>query len=383
MKGLGIAKGFDKSRANGWFLSVAQDGRRPKQYFPDARARDKAFNAKMLEVRSIGVDASKTISVEDRHALVEMHRLAAPTGFSVLEIFRRGLDYSPSAALSKVTVEQAMSAFLVEQATRRVDEKISAVREKELKVILKRYSRTAGRMLLSQCTRATLKTYLASLGVGPQSRLNYARTLSFFFKWCVIEGMILRDPTPAQESVYRIPTVFNNEQVAALFACAWGLDSSLIPMLAVQWYAGLRPGASHHLRWEDVDFERRKFLIQPHTNKLRQPDIVQDLPLAVFALLSRFRRDTGPIAPAGHVKRTQTLHHELGYRNAKGSPRWPEDVARHTFASNLYSLYEQDTKRVETVLLHSSSEMLRKHYLLKNIPREAAETYFAAHLPSA
>lgn len=384
MRGFGIAKGFDKSRTNGWYLSVAQDdGRRPKQYFADSKARDRAYNAKVVEIRSVGVGAASEVSVADRHALAEMRRLAEPTGFPILDIFQRGLaQLGGNVALSNLTVGQAETTFRSEQEARHTDGKISAVRLKEVRGALRRYTGIAGRMPLSACSRSSVKAYLTSLGVAPQTRLNHARILSFFFRWCLNEGMILRNPVPEQEGVSRIPTVFDNAKVAALFDLAWATNAGLVPMLAVQWFAGLRPGASHHLRWEDVDFERRRLLIQPHTNKLRQPDIVQDLPLTVFGLLAPFRQLSGTLAPAGHVKQVQKLHHAFGY-GGPNAAHWPEDVARHTFASNLYSLYENDSKRVEAVLLHSTSAMLRKHYLLKNIPAEAAAEYFARHLPSA
>lgn len=380
MRGLGIAKGFDKSRAHGWFVSVrAEDGRRPKQYFPTAQARDKAFNAKLLEIRTHGAEAAKPIGTAERQALAEMVRRAGPTGLTILEIFNRGLStVSGSISSATLTVGQAATTFLAEQKARLNDGRISAVREKEVRGKLGRYVTTWGHLRLSACDRRNVKAYLAEIPGEPQTRINHARVLRFFFNWAIAENLADKNPVPTQEGVDRIPTTFSNAQVAALFEAAWRDVPELVPVLGLQWFAGLRPGASHLLQWQDIDFDRRRILIQPHANKLRQPDVVQDLPLTVFGLLLPFR-GSGRICPANYRKMGNALHRAVGFTEGD----WPEDVARHTFASNLFSLYEQDSRRVEAVMLHASSAMLRKHYLLKNVPRESAEAYFSAHLPSA
>jgi integrase len=378
MRGLGITRGFDKSRKNGWFICVRQpDGRRPKQYFPDLKARDKAFATELAEIRQRGVMA--LVSASDRQALAEMKAKAAPTGLTILEIFHRGLK---RAAIDvRATGAAAATVFLAEQKRICDDGHISRVRLKELGSVLRAFVRALGDRQVSEIVRPDLKTYFEGMTVGPQTRLNHARTLSFFFKWAIREGYASDNPVPAQRGVDRIPTVFSNEQVAALFEYVLSRCPELTAMMAVQWFAGLRPGASHHLTWEDVDFERGRLLIQPHGNKLRQPDIVQDVPPTVFGLLASVRRSSGRVAPANHLKLARAMHETLGFRG-QGKDRWPEDVARHTFASNLYALYNLDSRRVEAVLLHSSSAMLRKHYLLKNVPAERAAAYFARYVPS-
>lgn len=383
MRGLGIAKGFDKSRTNGWFLSVRQsDGTRPKQYFESERERDKAFQAKLRDVRSVGADASTTISALDRQYLAEMQRLAEPTGLSYREVFQRGLETLDGAiSVKKLTASQAAVTFYAEQKLRLSDKVISSRWEQEVRYLLDRFLKTHGARQLTLCNRKVLKTYIQSLKVGPQTRVNHARVLSFFFSWCVSEELLIRNPVPEQEGVDRIPTVFSNDQVLALFHRAITVYPELVPMLAVQWFAGLRPGASHHLQWEHIDFPRCRIHIHPMGNKLKQPDVVQDIPPTVFAVLAPFRQARGSISHSNHVKLTKALHHDLGY-HGKGKDRWPEDVARHTFASNLLPLFNIDLKRLDAVLLHTTSEMTKKHYVLKNVAHEAAEAYFWHWLPN-
>lgn len=384
MRGLGIGKGFDSARGDGhgWFIRVQQsDGSRPKQYFTSEKERDKAFNAKVRDVRTVGADASSTISAADRQHLAEIQRLAEPTGLTYREIFQRGLEQLDGVVSTrKLTASQAAVTFYAEQKLRLSDNQISARREREIRITLDRFLKTHGARQLTLCNRKVLKTYLGSLGVGPQTRLNHARVLSFFFGWCVAEELLFRNPVPSQTGVDRIPTVFANDQVLRLFEVAFARYPELVPMLALQWYAGLRPGATHHLHWEHIDFPRRRIMIHPVGNKLRQPDVVQDVPATVFALLAPLRRPHGAVCHPNHIKLTKALHHALGY-HGRGDERWPEDVARHTFASNLLPLFNLDLRRLDAVLLHTTSEMTKKHYVLKNVLRESAEAYYDHWLP--
>ncbi len=381
--GLGIGRGFNKGRKNGWFIYVTQpDGCRPKEHYATEKARDKAYNDKVAEVRKVGAAASAPVSVADRHALAEMQQKASEAGLSLLDIFQRGLAQLGGISLSKLTVAQAAESFMAEQAHRLKDKKISAVRYKEIRLTVGRYVAANGKKPLALCTRTSIKHFLTGLGVGPQTRLNNARNLSFFFGWCIDEDMILKNPVPGQEGVSRIPTIFAQSQVDELFDCAWQYHPELIPLFALQWFAGIRPAATHRLNWEDIDFERCKILIHPQANKVKQSDIVKDIPVSVFGLLLQFKKKSGRIAHANHSKMTKDLHRRLGFGKKAPVYPWPEDVARHTFASNLFALYEPDRRRVEEVLLYSTGAMLKKHYLNKNITREQAETYFSRYLPS-
>lgn len=55
---------------------------------------------------------------------------------------------------------------------------------------------------------------------------------------------------------------------------------------------------------------------------------------------------------------------------------WPTDVARHTFASNLYALIG-DIGKVSSVLTHTGSRVTLKHYVAKGVKREDADAYFS------
>jgi integrase len=376
-KGLGIARGFDKSREHGWYVSV----NRVKQYFSSEKERNKAYADKLASLHTGGLTAvAEAPTYTERQWLAEMRRLARPTGQTILEIFQRGLAQIGIVTDADRTLRGARNLFIEEQELRLKDGHITRSRFKEVKGATAHLDKQCGTLPIQAISRQHIKDHLLGLGVGPQTRLNRARTLSFFFRWAIDEGMLLKNPVPRQEGVDRIPAVFSNEQVAELFEVARDQFIEIYPMLLIQWYAAIRPGATHHLHWEHIDFANRRILIHPHANKMKQPDIVHDLPPTVFAALLPFA-GTGRIAHSNHAKIMKAFHKHLGYHRGEGGKRWSEDVARHTCLSNLTALYDRDIKRVSDVALHTTSRTLLKHYLLKNLPKESAESYFSAHLP--
>lgn len=57
---------------------------------------------------------------------------------------------------------------------------------------------------------------------------------------------------------------FTEDEVQRIFAAAAEKASEMLPMLVVMLNTGLRKGEAIHLRWDQVDFERRLLRIWPH-----------------------------------------------------------------------------------------------------------------------
>lgn len=57
---------------------------------------------------------------------------------------------------------------------------------------------------------------------------------------------------------------FTEDEVQRIFAAAAAKASEMLPMLVVMLNTGLRKGEAIHLRWDQVDFERRLLRIWPH-----------------------------------------------------------------------------------------------------------------------
>lgn len=383
IRGLGIAKGFDKSRANGWYVCVTQtDGRRPKTYFKSVKERDASYAQAVKEVLTFGKAEATVLTNSEKRDMLEMRASVAGTGFTPIQVFHFGLPQAKGAS-AVTTVGAAAASYLADTLARHEAGKVSYEHWKASSGTVGRFCKVAGKMLLRDCSRIVLKNYLASLPVSPVSKISYAKTISVFFNWCITEDLLLKNPVPKQEFVNRTPSTFTNEQVAEYLAGVAQHEPEYLPSTYLKWYAGIRPRTAYRLNWENIDFEKQLIHIPLGANKMDQPDIVKDLPPYVFQLLAPLRKESGRVTPVG-INRQTFLHNKLGYSTKPGGKLWPQDVARHTFASNLYALYGEDSRRVERALLHATSAMLKKHYLAKHIPVASAVAYFGhSVLPSA
>lgn len=123
------------------------------------------------------------------------------------------------------------------------------------------------------------------------------------------------------------------------------------------------------MRWEDVDFGKRRLVIQAAASKSTEPEVVDGLPETVWIWLAKYRLKEGRIAPGKHAEQYQEVKAACGLKS------WPNDVARHTFASNLYGL-TGSIEEVGRALLHHATRITLKHYVAKGISKESAWAYF-------
>jgi integrase len=164
--------------------------------------------------------------------------------------------------------------------------------------------------------------------------------------------------------------------VREYFTKLFEITPTLAPMMALRWFGGIRPKATTLMAWEDINFEARRIGVREEINKMREPDIIENLPDQIWHWLASFRA-TGRIADPNYRKLTVKLHHALGYGKSKlrdvAIKRWPEDVARHSFASHALPLY--GIERVRSMLLHAMAEITLKHYLVLHVTIEEAKAY--------
>lgn len=362
----GIGRGFDRSRAHGWYIRT--NGR--KEYFESEEARDAEYGQRLAEARLYGEQATAAITPGDRQLLREVQRLAGATGYTPLEIFERGLTLVGRKPRDTVKTSRAVALFLAESRARLKDGAIGSRRMSELDHILDRFGSRFASRELHAIERPDIQSHLIGLGVGPQTRINHARVISRLFAWAMQSGYITANPVVITERVKRTPAIFYAPQVRALFEKA---PAEILPMLVFQWFAGIRPTATHGLRWEDINQDRRTIAIRAEISKLREPEVIEGLPEELWAWVAGHAKASGAISHSNHIDMNRRLHHAIGY--GAGMKRWPEDVARHSFASHLYPR-AHSIDAVAKVLCHRGSRVTLKHYVAKSVTREEAEAYF-------
>lgn len=200
---------------------------------------------------------------------------------------------------------------------------------------------------------------------GHTTRKGLVTDLRTFFSWCQRRGWLDHNPALAVDKprpLDRPPGIHTPEQVRLILATAHALDRDVMRLLAIQYFAGLRPAEAARLTEAEI-LPSGYIVVSAAKSKTRQRRLVQILPnlaawlqaggqLPVINLTRRFRR----------------------VRAAAGIP-WPPDVTRHSFASYHLARWRSQDKTA-TELGHRSSAMLFAHYRELVTP-EAAREFFS------
>lgn len=362
-----IGRGRDKTRKNGWYIRV--DGR--KAYFPSRKQRDAAWSLKQSEVQAFGYGAAGSLSAHDRVATAEMMRRAGELGTTPTMLFNLGVERWHESRPSSLTVPEAVGLFCSHCDARTEAKTMRQPTSKGLKWMSRTFAAHVGTISIHAVAQRHVDAFAAIGKVTDQTRFNRVARLAMFFSWLVKKDHLGRSPIREKpRSPPRRIAVFDAATVEALLRKAVKDYPGLVPILALQWFAGMRPTATHGLRWEHIDFGRRRVVIPAELSKSTEPEFVDGLPDAVWEWLEPYRKTAGRITNGYHRVHYQALKRDCGIK------RWPIDVARHTFASHLYGL----TGSIETVaraLLHHTTRITLKHYVAKGISQAAGGAYFS------
>ncbi len=138
-------------------------------------------------------------------------------------------------------------------------------------------------------------------------------------------------------------------------------DPGLVPLLAIEAFAGIRPAEGERISWEDIDFEDNVLTVPGAAAKTGRARHIE-MHRALLAWLDWFRKDripSGLIAPAiGTPLRTRLR----AVRKLAGIIPWPQDCLRHTFASASLASEWRDIGKLCLDLGHTSQAMLHRHY---------------------
>ena len=220
---------------------------------------------------------------------------------------------------------------------------------------------------LNDITSALLHSFLSRIGAQGITRNNYRRSFRCFFRWCQKAGYIAGDPTEAittSKIDLAPPAILRHDQVRTLMSNA--AKTPLCAYYALGFFAGLRPAEIRRLEWESID---EYIHIGAKVAKTRRQRFVTILPN--LAQWIRKTRKQGPIINVSDT-RFREISEEI-QKKSRITP-WPNNAARHSFASHHLALY-QDAPRTAHELGHTSPDMLYRHY--RNlVTQENAKLYF-------
>ncbi|HZV36069.1 MAG TPA: hypothetical protein VFB72_15950 [Verrucomicrobiae bacterium] len=227
---------------------------------------------------------------------------------------------------------------------------------------------------------AEIAAWFDARNEAPTTRNSNLGRLSAMFDIAWRRGQIRENPCKKVEKSSvdegRPSTLTLNQYGKAL---AWCIRKQprFLAWFVLALFVGLRPEAeADNLDWEKIDLRKGTIRIDGDSTKVRRPRLIY-LSLSPPALeWLRVAKAMGCPLDMSFSTRRRYLR---GLRDFLGFEKWPQDILRHTAASNLLA-FHQDAGKVAKFLGNSPATLL-KDYADQLLEREEAERFMKL-LPS-
>ena len=368
--GFVIRKRIYASGKVGWRLEIAKGKRGEREvstYASEEKAK-KAANDKAVELLNRGT-ASFALTDHQRLDAVEAVGLLKGSA-SLTEAARCWMRYNRVTDAGQ-TFKALTDTYLADMAKRELRPATIADARKRLT----KMTTELGQIPAVQIAPADLENWLEANAAKGQNRRNFITVTRGLFNWAVERGDAPDNPADKLKMPKLskgLPEIFAPATVTKIMKAAEKVAPDCVGYLALCFFAGLRPmNEAGRATWESVDFENDTLRVVPDVAKTRRARLVTMAP-NLKDWLQRYRlANTGTqIAPAYGtlVKRMRAV------KKTAGVTTWPEDVARHCFASAHLALHGKiDTTCLE--LGHTSPNMLFTHYRNLMSAKQAAEFF--------
>ena len=145
--------------------------------------------------------------------------------------------------------------------------------------------------------------------------------------------------------------------------------SRAVPVMAIGFFAGLRPSEVLGLDWKDVSLTAKRIRVSPETAKKRRARYV-DMSDNLVEWLTPYARESGPVAPP-----------LITYRRARAAimkvAECPliKDGFRHSFGTYHLAAYEDVTKTAFAMGHRSNNDLIFTNYR-KLVTREEGQAFW-------
>jgi integrase len=235
-----------------------------------------------------------------------------------------------------------------------------------LKLYFKRFCQDFGNRLIADITVEEVDTWLRDLPGSPKTRADYRANIGVLFSSAAQRRMIDFNPiafTAKPKLIDRPPEIFAVDELQALLEAAQRDEPSVLPMLAIGAFAGLRDAEIKRLDWSEVDLVRGHIEVKAAKAKSARRRLVPIQP-NLAAWLRPYSGMTGGVAPEGSRGKIDRVC------EAAGLAHWPKNGLRHSFSSYRLAAIH-DAPRVAAELGHTTPQLLYSTYRELVRPEEA------------
>lgn len=369
------AKGFVFAVA--WYPSP---GRRLQRQFTDEGQAMAEARLRAAQIAAGRVGALSTVNSDDVQVLTEARRLAGdvPVLAALAEWNKArtlaGADIVPAceswanrhngAALSKITVADAIAQFLKDKKRNGVDVSRSYTN------VLKQLGDAMGTAYLPNVTPGQLGDYLARIR-HPASRNTHRKRIVTLWRWSRKKHLLPADVETAadrteraREGAQEIGTITPSDFRAVMRILAEE-HKHYVPAAVLAGLCGMRRGEIHAQDWSGIELER-EFVRVTSAKKGTPARRLIPLPAAAIAWLMPYRKANGPICDNLAIDRIRDIARTAGYDLA-------DNGFRHTWISARVAV-TGDIPRT-SIEAGNSPTIIRRHYLELMTKEEGAEWF--------
>jgi integrase len=286
----------------------------------------------------------------------------AEYGKTISEAVTFFVDHLERVRRCRITVAQLADEVL--EAKRKDGRSVKYI--DMLRLYFKRFSQDFGNRLIADITVEELDNWLRDLPGSPKTRADYRANIGVLFSHAAQRRMIDFNPvafTAKPKLIDRPPEIFTVDQLSGLLEAAQRIELSVLPMLAVGAFAGLRDAEIKRLDWNEIDLARGHIEVKAAKAKSARRRIVPIQP-NLAAWLRPCSELTGQVVPESARGKLDRVRKEAGLTS------WPKNGLRHSFASYRLAAIH-DAPRVASELGHTTPQLLYSTYRELVRPEEA------------
>jgi integrase len=302
------------------------------------------------------------LSPREMSDFITARKKLAEYGETINEAVKFRVDYLERVRRSGTTVTQLAKEVL--EAKRK--DGLSAKYIGMLRLYFKRFSHDFGERPVAGIGPEELDNWLRSLPSAPKTRADYRANIGVLFSYAARRRMIDFNPiafTAKPKLIDRPPEIFTVDELRALLDAAQHREPSVVPMLVIGAFAGLRDAEIKRLEWSEVDVTRGHIELKAAKAKSARRRLVP-IQANLAAWLRPYSGLAGLVVPERARGRLDRV------RKAANLARWPKNGLRHSFASHRLAAIH-DAPRVASELGHTTPQLLYSTYRELVRPEEA------------
>ena len=236
---------------------------------------------------------------------------------------------------------------------------------------LRRFTTRYGDWLACDVSTDIIDEFLEELEVSAQTKLNYRNKINQLFRYAVQLKACKENPVEnsMKPDVKGCDVgILTPDQIAGLLAAA---NDTVLPGMAIAFFAGLRESEIQRLDWKDVDLDERRINVLAKNAKSAQRRSVLISENLRSWLITSAQADGKVIGAIPW--RWRSGKEEA--RRLSGIVEWPPNAARHSYASYHLEAFG-DAGKTALQLGHTNQRVVFQHYRALVKPKDA-ETYWS------